>query len=1330
MRKWYPAFGIVVTAAGLLAVWQLGFHGVHPLLILRPPPVSRPPPTALDDPAWLDVTDVPLRQVLSQLAERHDVEIALDIAGLSNERFTGDEPVTFKLDGVSLRSLLTALMRQVDSELFVGVRDGAVHVTTRASWNDTLNNYVSQVHVLAPLMSGPGEFNEQRLADLIQTTIAPWSWEDVGGLGVMEVLPGALIVSQTPDKQEQIEELLSRLADLQDNPSVPSPVYLDGVHADTNQQIRAALNSATSFECIEEPLAEVLTQLSVTSNTAIVLDRSATLDVGLDGDTPVTCKLSGISLRSALNLFLSQLELTFLIRDGVLLVTTPEEAESQLEIRLYRADDLLGLPHFNQRTLIEAIKSCIAPQAWDDVGRPGAADRCGNVLVIAQTRQVHEQVEGFLSGLRRAVWPTQLAYGASQPAAVDHTRDRIEATLRQSVSLYYNKTLLSAALAGLAEQFGINVWLDVRALEGEGVASDTRLTFTADNEPLESVLRILLHDLELTFEVRDDSLVITTQEEAEAHLETRFFRVRQIPSGNRWTYSSGDLKDAITSTIFPDSWDDVGGPGSIEVLGDVLAVSQTREVHQQFKVLLTALDDLRSQPSAIAPIDITPPPDDRSRRILQALDEPASLDAIETPLAPFARYVSEQHNVPIHLDLRALDEFGIVADSQVTDSITGVSLRSALNLLLHAVDQSLAIQIRDGRLWITSYDEAASQPELRVYPVRDLCPPNTDHTSEDLADAVMDCVDALAWDQVGGSGSIAHLPGVLIVANTSDVHRRIEHLLAGLRDPKPPIGAMSSIPIDNFAGSRRERIAAALREPTHFTFDKLPLEDVVRQLADKQNVPIRLDRRALDNAGIREQEPISAIASGDWLEVALERLLAPLDLSIVEQDEVLLITSSDVADGLVRLYPVADLIELDRRRLPHDALNNALLEPSGGWPHLLRDEGRDIDELLDCCAWTAGPNFARSQGEIGTHFADSLLFSGRRQMHRDCELVLSNLRRVLRQDTDSPPQAELSLTQPSRVMSWESVETPAFIQAYDVRPLLKRFPELEQRQLVSLVTMVVAPSSWIEATPSMFDPKRKWRLTGDGIAAVDCYRGVMVVRQSSENQAEVADFLAWLAEPPETLPRPYEFARDNNRPAVQRLTDLIRTPENPLTRAYSVALLATIDDPTPEAAAALTELLAATDMDRDLELTVCRAIGHFGPVARDAAKVLERKIATAADPVLRRAYFATLLTIGPAAEHELARAAKTASGGEMHLLLRWSYYYSPRTAWMIPIWLERLASNSYADDLNRFAIETINTIDPKFERSLAVVELWKQNPQAEHHDRAVQIETLLLERRR
>ncbi|MFT5523566.1 MAG: tetratricopeptide (TPR) repeat protein, partial [Pirellulaceae bacterium] len=107
------------------------------------------------------------------------------------------------------------------------------------------------------------------------------------------------------------------------------------------QRIFEALDDETIFEFIETPLSDVITFLETQHDIQIELDTKALDAIGIDPNTSTSKNLRGISLRSALRLMLKDLELTYVVRDEVLLITTPEEAESKLVTKVYPVGDLV-----------------------------------------------------------------------------------------------------------------------------------------------------------------------------------------------------------------------------------------------------------------------------------------------------------------------------------------------------------------------------------------------------------------------------------------------------------------------------------------------------------------------------------------------------------------------------------------------------------------------------------------------------------------------------------------------------------------------------------------------------------------------------------------------------------------------------------------------------------------------------------------------------------------------------------------------------------------------------------------------------------------------------
>ncbi|HUT88248.1 MAG TPA: hypothetical protein VMY37_02015 [Thermoguttaceae bacterium] len=253
--------------------------------------------------------------------------------------------------------------------------------------------------------------------------------------------------------------------------------------------------------------------------------------------------------------------------------------------------------------------------------------------------------------------------------------------LEEPTSLEVIETPLCEVLAHIQSEHGVHVYLDLRALDDVGVPTDTPMTFAMSGIPLRSALELMLGELDLTWTIRSDVLLITTPEEAETLLVTKTYDVSDLlasardysyqggrlpttPQENRWLgggmmpmqgsgglMSSGggmavsgamsggamfavdsgatsggamsagggmgglwpsgsliagndfvqlpdfdSLIDLITTTVAPESWDDVGGAGSCAPYDQVLAISQTIAIHLEIEAFL---DSVRAQRQAL-----------------------------------------------------------------------------------------------------------------------------------------------------------------------------------------------------------------------------------------------------------------------------------------------------------------------------------------------------------------------------------------------------------------------------------------------------------------------------------------------------------------------------------------------------------------------------------------------------------------------------------------------------------------------------------------------------------------------------------------------------------
>jgi hypothetical protein len=134
----------------------------------------------------------------------------------------------------------------------------------------------------------------------------------------------------------------------------------------------------------------------------------------VSAETEVSLKLSGVTLGSALTLIVNQVdELTYVIENEVLLITTEDQAESRLVLRVYRVEDLREMQTVEQplgasawadyNPLIGAITDCVIPDSWSENGVGEGQIRVlkPGILVVYQTKDVHDEISDLLSEIRR-----------------------------------------------------------------------------------------------------------------------------------------------------------------------------------------------------------------------------------------------------------------------------------------------------------------------------------------------------------------------------------------------------------------------------------------------------------------------------------------------------------------------------------------------------------------------------------------------------------------------------------------------------------------------------------------------------------------------------------------------------------------------------------------------------------------------------------------------------------------------------------------------------------------------------------------------------------------
>lgn len=381
---------------------------------------------ALRKKVSLSVNNLPLRDVLQDLSKQAEVTLHVETSALDAVRQNANElAVTVSLEDLPLRSMLRIILLQL--ELKYLYYEGVLMITTPESAEQKLT---TRVYKVVDLISKdddtpPSEYDYDSLIEAIVTTLAPHSWDDVGGPGSIKGHMGTIVVSAEPAVHELITQALSAMRKAKEialkhpesAPLVASiPLSRTEETAEEDDAIWKALDSIVNFEFNGTAWRNVAAQISKQQKINVLLHESALDAVRLGPESPVTISLKNVTLRQALRLICLDDALTYVISDGALMITTPEYAEQDLITRMYPVLDLVDAApdtvdftgeatysDFDYDSLVDLTTKTITPTMWDEVGGPAsiAVMHSFGFLIISQTQEGHEKVEKLCTDLRQ-----------------------------------------------------------------------------------------------------------------------------------------------------------------------------------------------------------------------------------------------------------------------------------------------------------------------------------------------------------------------------------------------------------------------------------------------------------------------------------------------------------------------------------------------------------------------------------------------------------------------------------------------------------------------------------------------------------------------------------------------------------------------------------------------------------------------------------------------------------------------------------------------------------------------------------------------------------------
>jgi hypothetical protein len=171
---------------------------------------------------------------------------------------------------------------------------------------------------------------------------------------------GELAVSGPAASPSPSQQTTSATASVATRPT-PPPVSRSEV------KIRTQLDSETRLEFPNTPLRQSIQFLGQLHDINIIVDEKAMTEASVNIDDNIDLVLSGVTLHSALDIMLKPLDLTYILKDEVLMITTTKRAHQEVDIRAYDVAPLLEDRNAVDPDLADTITKLLETESVADV---------------------------------------------------------------------------------------------------------------------------------------------------------------------------------------------------------------------------------------------------------------------------------------------------------------------------------------------------------------------------------------------------------------------------------------------------------------------------------------------------------------------------------------------------------------------------------------------------------------------------------------------------------------------------------------------------------------------------------------------------------------------------------------------------------------------------------------------------------------------------------------------------------------------------------------------------------------------------------------------------
>jgi RNA polymerase sigma factor (sigma-70 family) len=146
-----------------------------------------------------------LQEVTAFLATQENFVIRLDLTELQNAGVGPDQEIVLNVNGISFRSALNLLLKDVGgTELDYTIENDVMTITTKEKADEVMQTVIYDVSAL-------GSIDPLQVQAIIERTVEPASWEGSGGNGTIVPLDDSMVITTSRRLQDKTAEILKML---------------------------------------------------------------------------------------------------------------------------------------------------------------------------------------------------------------------------------------------------------------------------------------------------------------------------------------------------------------------------------------------------------------------------------------------------------------------------------------------------------------------------------------------------------------------------------------------------------------------------------------------------------------------------------------------------------------------------------------------------------------------------------------------------------------------------------------------------------------------------------------------------------------------------------------------------------------------------------------------------------------------------------------------------------------------------------------------------------------------------------------------------------------